>query len=273
MAERTRIAWTDHTFNPWIGCQAVSPGCENCYAETLTNRRGWTQWGPEGQRVRTSEGYWKQPVRWERRAAESGERERVFCASLADVFDNQAPEGGREDLWELIRRTPHLDWQLLTKRPQNMEEMLPPDWQEGYANVWLGVSAEDQVEYDRRWPLLAATPAALRFVSYEPALGALTLREHGSKPDWLIWGGESGKGARPPEAAWMRNITQECVEAGIPVFGKQWGHYKANPLVSETGILLRDARLMDPRENGKGGALLDGRMWREFPRTAGDKAR
>ena len=124
------------------------------------------------------------------------------------------------------------------------------------------------MEYDRRWPLLAATPAALRFISYEPALGALTLREHGAQPDWLIWGGESGKGARPPEATWMRDITRECMEGGIPVFGKQWGSYEANPMVTEGGIPLPEARLMDPGENGKGGALLDGRMWREFPKTA-----
>ena len=158
MADTTKISWTDHTFNPWIGCQAVSPGCDNCYAETLTKRHGWTQWGPNGERKRTSAGYWRKPLAWDRRAGEARRRELVFCASLADVFDNQAPEGAREDLWQLVRNTPNLDWQLLTKRPQNFDEFLPKDWNGGYPNVWLGVSAENQEEYDRRWPILARTP-------------------------------------------------------------------------------------------------------------------
>ena len=265
MAEKTGIAWTDHTFNPWIGCQQVSPGCLNCYAETLVTWRGWTQWGPGGERTRTSEKYWKQPFRWERRAETSDQRERVFCASLADVFDNQAPEGARKDLWELIRQTPHLDWQLLTKRPQNMEEMLPPDWGEGYPNVWLGISSENQEEYDRRWPLLAATPAALRFISYEPALGGLTLAGHEARPDWLIWGGESGRDCRPMDPMWARRITTECREAGVAVFGKQWGDYRHSPLVLERRMSVKDARKLDP--HGKGGALLDGELIRQFPKT------
>ena len=120
MAETTKISWTDHTFNPWIGCQSVSPGCDNCYAEALTNRHRWTQWGPDGERKRTSPAYWKKPLTWDRRAGETGQQELVFCASLADVFDNQAPPGAREDLWELIRNTPNLDWQLLTKRPREL---------------------------------------------------------------------------------------------------------------------------------------------------------
>ena len=244
MAENSRIEWTTHTFNPWIGCQKVSPGCDNCYAETLSNRRGWTQWGPEGERVRTAPSTWKNPLRWDRAAARLGERHRVFCASLADVFDNQAPEGAREDLWELIRQTPSLDWQLLTKRPQNLKRMLPPDWgTDGYPNVWLGISAENQEEYDRRWPLLAAAPAALRFISYEPALGPVTLGGHENHPDWVIWGGESGPRPRPMQPGWARRITQECQDLGIAVFGKQWGSYASNPMVAEQGIPAGTVRL------------------------------
>ena len=265
MGDQTNIGWTDHTFNPWVGCQAVSPGCTNCYAEKLVERYGWTAWGPEGIRVRTSMAYWRKPLRWERHAAGAGTRELVFCASLADVFDNQAPPEAREDLWGLIRATPNLDWQLLTKRPQNMAAMLPHDWGEGFDNVWLGVSAEDQAEYDRRWPILAATPAAVRFISYEPALDALTIGEHHRLPDWLIWGGESGPDRRPVDPGWMRCITGECRELGVAVFGKQWGGYESNPLVSENRMSVREARKLDPEDNGKGGALLDGRLWREFP--------
>ncbi len=273
MAENTKIEWTTHTFNPWIGCQVVSPGCDNCYAETLSNRRGWTQWGPEGERVRTKPATWKQPLTWDRKARAAGERHKVFCASLADVFDNQAPTeptDAREDLFELIRQTPNLDWQLLTKRPQNFARFLPEDWGEtGYPNVWLGVSAENQEEYDRRWRLLAETPAAVRFISYEPALGPVSLRGFNQHPDWLIWGGESGPGCRPMQAQWARDITRECVELEIPVFGKQWGSYNSNPLVTEQQYSLSQAELHDPRTNGKGGALLDGRLWRQFPLSAG----
>ena len=265
MAERTGIAWTDHTFNPWIGCQKVSPGCDNCYAEKLTLRRRWTQWGPEGKRKRTSENYWREPIRWDRRAKAAGTQERVFCASLADVLDNQAPPGAREDLWQLIRSTPNLDWQLLTKRPQNLEEMLPPDWGEGYPNVWLGVSAEDQNQYDRRWPILARTPAIIKFISYEPTLGGVSLAGQDSMPDWLIWGGESGSRRRRLEPEWIRRITQECCQHGVAVFGKQWGAYEDNPLVTEAGIPIAEVKKMDPEKNGKGGAMLDGQLWREFP--------
>ena len=266
MAENSRIEWTTHTFNPWIGCQAVSPGCDHCYAETLSNRHGWTQWGPEGIRVRTSRSTWKNPLKWNRQAERLGERQRVFCASLADIFDNQAPEGARDDLWELIRMTPNLDWQLLTKRPQNLREMLPPDWgPEGYPNIWLGISAEDQTEYDRRWPIMAGTPAGIRFISYEPALGPVVLGGHAAQPDWLIWGGESGPGCRPMDPGWARSITLECQELRIPVLGKQWGSYANNPLVIEQGGSTELARSQDPETNGKGGALLDGRLWRQFP--------
>ncbi len=271
MADRTAISWTDHTFNPWIGCQNVSPGCDNCYAEALTKRFGWSGWGPESERKRTSAAYWKRPLGWNKRAKKRGARELVFCASLADVFDNQAPEEALEDLWELIRNTPNLDWQLLTKRPQNIEAMLPPDWGEGYLNVWLGISAEDQQEYNRRWPLLAATPTVVRFISYEPALGPLTLADQGELPDWLIWGGESGPGARSLAPAWIREITKECTAGGVAVFGKQWGNYRNNPLTVEDSMTTVEAEREDPRENGMGGALLEGRLWREFP--GGDRNR
>ena len=265
MADTTKISWTDHTFNPWIGCQAVSPGCDNCYAETLTKRHGWTQWGPNGERKRTSAGYWRKPLAWDRRAGEARRRDLVFCASLADVFDNQAPPGTREDLWELIRNTPNLDWQLLTKRPQNLGEFLPKDWNGGYPNVWLGISAENQEEYDRRWPILARTSATLRFISYEPALGRLSLRAHPERPDWLIWGGESGTPRRSLDPEWIRGITLECRQERVAVFGKQWGAYQDNPLVTQRGFTIPRAQEIDPVSNGKGGALLDGLLWREFP--------
>lgn len=263
--ENSRIEWTDHTFNPWIGCTRVSAGCDHCYAEALSTRYGWVEWGPRGQRRRTSPSTWSKPLAWQRRADADGVRRRVFCASLADVFDNRAPDGAREQLWELIDRCPSLDWQLLTKRPQNIRRCLPASWGDGWRHVWLGITAENQTEYDRRWPVLAAIPAAVRFVSYEPAVGALSLAGHDAVPDWLIWGGESGPRARPMKPDWARRITAECGEREIACFGKQWGSYASSPLVQERGLSASEARRLDPPTNGKGGALLDGRLWREFP--------
>lgn len=220
MAENSKIEWTDNTFNPWIGCQKVSPGCDHCYAEAMmADRYGRVVWGPHGDRKRTSAANWKKPEAWDRKAATEG-RARVFCASLADVFDNHRsilPEW-RADLWALIRRTPNLDWLLLTKRPQNIRKMLPAEWGHGWPNVWLGTTAEDQRHYDQRWPVLAAVPAAVRFISYEPAIGPM-VDLHGG-PDWLICGGESGPGARDMPADWARSVRDQCA-GRIAFFMKQ----------------------------------------------------
>jgi protein gp37 len=227
MAENSKIEWTDHTFNPWIGCQNVSPGCDHCYAEVMMDHRyGKVKWGPHGERVRTAPANWRKPLQWAKAAIG---RPRVFCASLADVFDNKAPEGARADLFGLIRQTPQLDWLLLTKRPQNIVKMLPADWGTGYANVWLGTTCEDQKHYDMRWPVLAAVPAAVRFVSYEPAIGALTLPGTGPYPDWLICGGESGTGARFMRPDWARDIMNQCAEVGTAFFMKQMTSKKPVP--------------------------------------------
>jgi protein gp37 len=175
MGASSKIEWTDHTFNPWIGCTKVSPGCDHCYAEAQNAFRGWTEWGPHPRR-RTSPANWKRPLRWEANAKSflrsHGRRQRVFCASLADWLDNKVPRAWRNDLLDLIDATPGLDWLLLTKRSQNAAKLVPADWF-GRANVWLGTTAEDAIRYQQRWPLLAKIPAAVRFVSYEPAIGPL----------------------------------------------------------------------------------------------------
>ncbi len=272
--ENTQIEWATHTFNPWLGCQAVSPGCANCYAETWAKRYGKVQWGPGMPRKLTSDANWQQPLAWNRKAAEAGERHRVFCASLADVFDNAVdkyvdddgvPSEWRACLFTLIAQTPHLDWLLLTKRPENIEDRLPGSWDDGWPNVWLGISAEDQDRYDHRWPILADIPAVVRFVSYEPALGPLSMMNCDTFPDWMIWGGESGPGARPMAPAWASEITVECLQMGIPVFGKQWGRYENHPLLIDRGVSIADVKEIDPPSNGKGGAELGGRLWRQFP--------
>jgi len=227
MAEATGIEWADSTFNPWVGCTRISPACDNCYAESWARRAGMPElWN--GKLRRTSEKNWNLPRRWNREAAATGSPRRVFCASLADVFDNQAEEIWRADLWTLIHETPALTWLLLTKRPQNVAKMLPPGWSvAGWPNVWLGTTAEDEAHYQQRWRHISAVPAALRFLSYEPALGAigdLRLQDAGA-PGWVIVGGESGPGARPVHPAWVREARDQCARARVPFLFKQWGEW------------------------------------------------
>ena len=187
----------------------------------------------------------------------------MFCASLADVFDNQVPSKWRRDLFALIGECRRLNWLVLTKRPQNIRKMLPEDWGDGYRNVWLGVTAESQTYFDQRWPYLQNIPAIIKFVSYEPAIGPLRLPKNGPFPDWLISGGESGPGARPMKPQWVRNIIADCRDRGVAPFHKQWGNYQNNPLVVEHGMSTRDAQALD--KLGKGGRLVDGLIVQEYP--------
>lgn len=237
MAERTEISWADATFNPWVGCTKVSAACDHCYAESWAKRSGhpelWT-----GERRRTSASNWRQPIKWNAAWVE-GIRRRVFCASLADVFDNQVPAEWRDDLWRLIEATPHLDWLLLTKRPQNIAKMLPPflgvnsaffyrPWP--WPNVWLGTTVENQHEANLRIPHLLRAPAAVRFLSCEPLLGPLDFwlyldpaRQFRRHIDWVIAGGESGGKARAMEMAWARSLRDQCAAADVAFHFKQWG--------------------------------------------------
>ncbi len=262
MAENSLIEWTDHTFNHWTGCTKVSPGCDHCYAEGWSKRSGHVEWGPHGDRRRTSPANWAKPIKWNAEAAASGKRAKVFCASLADVFDNHAsilPEW-RAELWQLIAATPHLDWLLLTKRPQNIARFMPNylHTQREWPNVWLGTTVENQTEADRRIPHLLAAPAKVRFLSCEPLLGPVNLshmdieghvaahqlgriggycinaltgkNDDMGRPcpdvpriDWVICGGESGPGARPMQIEWARSLRDQCHAAGVAFFMKQMG--------------------------------------------------
>jgi len=193
MAKYSKIQWCTHSFNPWIGCTKVSEACDDCYAEEGDKRWHWTSqgWGPGKPRHRTSAENWKEPLKWDRAAAASGIRARVFCASLSDVFDREVDPAWRSDLWDLIRQCPHLDWQLLTKRPQLIASYLPSDWGSGWPNVWLGTSVENQLRADQRIPHLVAVPAVVHFLSVEPLLGAITFKSLAGI-EWIIVGGESG---------------------------------------------------------------------------------
>jgi protein gp37 len=277
MAENTSISWTDHTFNPWLGCTKISPACDNCYAENLMDKRMHVvTWGAGQARKRTSKSNWQLPRKWNRRAAlmegawQRGielhdydeaaciangfiepNRPRVFCASLADVFDNAAPAEWRVDLLDLIAETPHLDWLLLTKRIGNAHQMLTQatahdhrflDSNDHYCppqNLWIGATICNQAEADRDIPKLLATPAAKRFLSIEPMLGAVDLSKWLELARWdslgrakqtqgldlVICGGESGKNARPMHPDWVRSLRDQCQAAGVPFHLKQWGEW------------------------------------------------
>jgi protein gp37 len=260
MAEQSKIEWCDHTFNPWEGCQKVGPGCDHCYAETRNARYGGgiaVNWGPGAPRRRTSVSNWKKPLQWNAAHAaffaEHGRRQRVFCASLADVFDNAVDPAWRMDLFSLIAQTPNLDWLLLTKRIGNVQKMSSGDglmFDMIARRVWLGISVVNQEEADRDIPKLLAVPAAKRFLSMEPLLGPVDLlknsdplcrcdgcmsmaRKHPEHPglqriDWVIVGGESGAGARPMHPDWARSLRDQCTAAGVPFLFKQWGEWWPN---------------------------------------------
>ena len=265
MSDTTNIEWADSTFNPWEGCTKVGPGCDNCYAATRNARFAGGQpinWGPGAPRRRTSAGNWAKPLQWEREAgafqAEHGRRRRVFCASLADVFDNEVDPAWRADLFSIIQRTPSLDWLLVTKRIGNVQRLLPTEVVGGElpTNVWLGVTIVNQTEADRDIPKLLATPARVRFLSTEPLLGPVDLERPRPGPDldqgggrmicqpwliqsgidWVIAGGESGPQARPSSPRWYRELRDQCERAGVPFLFKQWGewgpsrgHYPGTP--------------------------------------------
>jgi protein gp37 len=239
--EYSKIAWTDHTFNPWIGCSPAGPGCQNCYAEMHAHRYAQKYgecWGPGATRYVTKS-TWKNPVKWNSDAAKHGKRAKVFCASLADVFDKDGPAEARERLWDLIRRTPNLDWLILTKRPQNFKQYLPADWGQGYFNVWLGVTCENRKQGFKRVDILRKTPANMHFVSCEPLLEDVSTIDL-TGIDWLIVGGESGnspKALRPFDVAWARSLKETCAKSNVKFFAKQLGNAP-----EEDGVLYQIAQ-------------------------------
>jgi protein gp37 len=257
MGATTEIAWTDHTFNIVWGCTKVSDACKFCYAEAFAKRTGHDVWGANADRRILSDAYWKEPLKWNAAAKAAGERKRVFCSSMADVFeDHPTVESQRQRLWSLIAETPALDWQLLTKRPENMVKLAPASWAKAWPhNVWAGATVENQKAAEQRVPWLIEVPASVLFLSCEPLLEAIdlenvrpyylppkrnefepdvwidALRGHVKGPDdmldrrigWVIVGGESGGSARPFGLAWARSILKQCADAHVPAFFKQAG--------------------------------------------------
>ena len=215
----------------------VSPLCDHCYAMMLDAR--WfkrAHWGPTASRRYFGDAHWSGPLKWERAAQSEGRRHRVFCVSMADVFDNEVDPAVRNRLWSLIRRTPNLDWVLLTKRIGNAWAMLPGDWGAGYRNVWLLVSV-DQAGVERDIPKLLAIPAAAHGVSIEPQLATVRLGEFARRLQWVIDGGESGTGARPFHLEWARSLVRECTAAGTAIFIQKLG---CRPFQDGKPLRLRD---------------------------------
>ena len=233
MAETTRIGWTDKTWNPWYGCTKVSPGCAHCYM--FRDREKKHLVADVVQRSKTT---FRAPLRWKK-------PELVFTCSWSDFFHADA-DAWRDEAWEIIRQTPHLTYQILTKRPERIAACLPTDWGEGWPNVWLGVSVENQ-RWMERAARLARIPARIRFLSCEPLLGPVSFRwaewDSFAKRDgsdgrngrtdhldglrrwfhWVIAGGESGPEAHPCDPDWLRTLRDQCAEAGVPYFLKQLG--------------------------------------------------
>jgi protein gp37 len=276
MAKNSTIEWTHHTFNPWWGCHRVSPACDNCYAESWARRWGQDLWGVRGARRFFGDNHWRDPLRWNAEATAEGRRARVFCASMADVFEWRADlNEQRTRLWQLIDQTPSLDWLLLTKRPQHIRRMTPwnNDWPD---NIWVGTTVENQRLAELRLPELLKVPARVRFLSCEPLLGPLNLQSwfsrRGYHPiDWIIAGGESGSYSRPMHPDWASGLLEQCKEAEVPFHFKQWGHWAPAELLQvDTPVTMLEFENdrsvpMIPAGKKLAGRTLEGTTWNGLP--------
>lgn len=227
MGKLSSIQWTDHTWNPWHGCHKVSAGCKFCYMY-----RDKERYGQDATKVMRSKTNFNQPLHWSMPA-------KVFTCSWSDWFIEEA-DMWRHEAWKVIKETPHLQYQILSKRPERMLDCLPPDWgEEGYPNVWLGISIENQDAMDTRMPLFFDVPARVKFISCEPLLGPIQIpidcNDGSTFFDWMIIGGESGNETgkylyRPCELGWIKSLITQCTDAGCPVFVKQMGTYLAKQM-------------------------------------------
>lgn len=261
----TRIEWTDHTLTPWNGCSKVSAGCKYCYAESQDKRHLRSRdlhWGENAPRLFASDAYMAQPLVWNRAAERAGVRRRVFCASMGDFFELHPDpriaarqQEYRDRVYKLIDQTPWLDWLFLTKRPENVQGMVP--WLGRFpANVWLGVSVENQDAAEARIPILLDLDAQYSgvrpFLSCEPLLGPIDLEAAAPSHalpltlHWVIAGSESGANARPAELDWFRSLRDQCTRLGVPYFFKQYREPGQRKKVSLP--------------------VLDGRQWAEIPK-------
>lgn len=313
---KSKIEWTDRTWNPVSGCTKISPGCQNCYAERMSKRLAGRCGYPKDDpfKVTVHPERLDEPLRWKKPS-------RVFVCSMGDLFHPNVPD---EFIFKVFNTMTNAQWSfghkfmVLTKRPERMkmiiqaieadlaEQRKPIKNPNGTTthnlvfsfplqNIWLGVTAENQEQADKRIPVLLQIPAAVRFVSVEPMLGPVDLlkngdilcrcegcmsmaKEHPGSPglqriDWIICGGESGHGARPMHPDWARNLRDQCQAAGVPFFFKQWGEWlpqkewlrqETNPAKEREWVRVDGKRMF--RVGKKiAGRLLDGRTWDEYP--------
>lgn len=265
MAQYTPIEWCDHTFNPWWGCTRVSPGCQHCYAESWAKRYRYDVWGGHSSRRLFGEKHWREPLKWNQQAIKQGRRYRVFCASMADVFEDHSDIiSERQKLWQLIDDTPMLDWLLLTKRPENIQNMVPDMWYTTLPpNIWAMTSVEDQEQAKKRIPFLLKVPAVVRGLSIEPLIAPVDLTHWLDHIQWVIVGGESGHNARPMHPTWVRDIRDQCQAFGVAFFFKQWGTHAPVEQGSNGTYQVSFHR------TGKkaAGRFLDERTWDELPQV------
>jgi len=269
VGKNSSIEWTNHTFNPWWGCTKVSPACAHCYAEAWAKRVGSRVWGEDAPRRFFGDAHWRNPLRWNDEAERKGNRARVFCASMADVFeerDELAPHRSR--LWELIDKTPNLDWLLLTKRPHAIATMAPwgHDWP---SHIWLGTTIENQRQASKRLPYLLNVPAKVRFISCEPLLGPIHISTDLKRGiHWVIAGGESGANARPSHPDWFRSLRDQCQATSVAFHFKQWGNWVPAEGGDERALSVRiKGKVASMTRTSKKDAsrLLDHRQWDELP--------
>lgn len=233
MGKNSGIAWTDHSNNPWQGCKKESEGCTHCYMFRDKKRYGQD---PKAI-VRSKDKTFNQPLRWKDPA-------KIFVCSWSDFFLEEA-DAWREEYWDIIRASPQHTFLLLTKRAYNIQDRLPEDWGEGYKNVWLGITAENQKRFDERMEILKEIPARIRFVSAEPLLEPLDVRSYKNAIDWLIIAGESGSKARPFDMVWVDDLLYQCAWANIVPFVKQMG---SNPFQDGESVSFSSRNGEDPEE-------------------------
>ncbi len=264
----TNIQWTDETWNPTTGCNKVSQGCKNCYAEKMHKRlqhiapHKYTKGFSEG--VETHEDELQKPLKWKK-------SKKIFVNSMSDLFHEDVPFDFIDRVFALMAICPQHTFQILTKRIERLLE-----WSKNYdgpvfplSNVWIGTSVEDQQTANKRIPLLLQVPAAVRFLSCEPLLEWIDLNKYLHGIHWVIAGGESGHNARPLHPVWIRSIRYQCEHANIPFFFKQWGEWcPQNQSTKSVKIREVDATSLPMYKVGKSksGNMLDGVQHMEFPK-------
>ncbi len=268
MGENSHIQWTDHTWNPWVGCRRIRQGCANCYMFREQARYGHNP----AEIRRTAAANWRKPVSWDKKAAEREGPTFVFASSWTDFFIDEA-DLWRAEAWRVMRDTPHLTWLVLTKRIERAYEHLPIDWNFGYPNVLMGVTVEHSDYRETVNTMLLAIPAAGYFVSAEPLLDEIDFTPWLPRLSAVFAGGETGPGARPCFLRYARRLRDDCARFGVPFTWKQWGEF--TPYYTAVDEATHEL-VTRPFPNGgmkrvgaaKAGRALDGVVWDGMPAVA-----